>query len=106
MNSSLLIAEICCLLKIRNSLSQNHSEQVLKICDRCKAVCNASIAIILSLFGLSLLWTIFIVVAFYLPSQHLSSLPLNLWQLMFYVAVAANLAFHLIAKKEIEDYRA
>ena len=94
----LLIAVIRCLFRIKQYVQQIDSGQLPGMCDRCIRICNVSAAIIIFFFGASLAWTAFIIFALYFPHQILSSLPFNWWQLLLYVAIAANLAFHLFAK--------
>lgn len=94
----LLIAVIYYLLKLGQCLKFPCASQLSKTRDRCKALSKMSVVLILSFFGVSFVWTAFIVAILYLP-YHLSSLPFNWWQMLWYITIAFDLAFHLSAEK-------
>lgn len=98
----LLIAVIYYLLKLGQCLKFPCASQLSKTRDRCKALSKMSVVLILSFFGVSFVWTAFIVAILYLP-YHLSSLPFNWWQMLWYITIAFDLAFHLNAGEIAES---
>lgn len=105
--SLLLVAVMVHLLWIKRYEAGMDLASLSRACDRCRTICNITIILIIVFFGLSLAWTIFIIAALYFTSTSPTSpsVPFNGWRLLFYVAIAANLAFHLYVKREVDRRR-
>ena len=105
--SWLLVAVTVRLLWIKRYEASMDLASLSKACDQCRTFCNITIVLIIVFFGISLAWTIFIIADTYFSSTSPTSPSgsFNGWQLLFYVAIAANLAFHLYVKREVDRRR-